>query len=776
MIMNYIAKLLGISILGALLLSVSNLSIFASQNDAILNLLHITPSRESVDYVQNKKQFQLQNLLTEQRHPKTNNLSYLIGNDTQGGLKELLIVDKDISKKFIEMANNPQQLKILENASQAIEMTIINHRKIFFYGTGATGRLSVLVESSLWRPYWEKFKLLSEWQKIKQYLPDVENTIIGTITGGDRALLSSLPAFEDLQSIGRLQLQEQHIQKGDLVFAITEGGETSAVIGSVLSEDKLNSQAKQKNLYFIYNNPDKTLLPFVRSRSVLQNPNIIKINLTTGPQAIAGSTRMQATTSELYLMGILLEDALQHILKKYLSRQEMQQLGFSESTTLKQRLLSFQALQVSTYHMVSKIAPWIDLEAKTYATHHRAIYFANQALLPVFTDITERAPTFRLEPLDTINIKKSWVSVWTTAKDQEQAWLILLHHPFRGLNYNFYLKEFEKIQDPFLRTAALQGLKQAGNEQQFLYDLSFSKKNIAKVNPNADDLGVLVLFSGEQLTDSGFYDYFQLLTKLQADTVIIQMVTKKSLINKEQGVALQFTNKSRTLGCVDNCSRMSEKALFFEYRNGAYTAYVSNETQKNNAFSPSSCNCQHILYIPITVMDDPLGLNQQVMLKMLLNAHSSAVMAKLDRVVGNTMTNVDPSNLKLIGRATYLIQLQINAVLNSPVWLDQFGQEPPISYAEANAILFNIIDVVKTRHTAIKTSEVALSIIRILESLKQQRPISWEQAEEILHRESLSDYLRPYFREVESLYATKIKNSPSWRGRNVSEAVAIQKK
>lgn len=108
-------------------------------------------------------------------------------------------------------------------------------------------------------------------------------------------------------------MQEQHIQKGDLVFAITEGGETSAVISSVLSANKLNSETKQNNPYFIYNNPDKVLLPFLRSRSVLQNPDIIKINLTTGPQAITGSTRMQATTSELYLVGILLEDALQRI-------------------------------------------------------------------------------------------------------------------------------------------------------------------------------------------------------------------------------------------------------------------------------------------------------------------------------------------------------------------------------------------------------------------------------------------------------------------------------
>jgi hypothetical protein len=52
-----------------------------------------------------------------------------------------------------------------------------------------------------------------------------------------------------------------------------------------------------------------------------------------------------------------------------------------------------------------------------------------------------------------------------------------------------------------------------------------------------------------------------------------------------------------------------------------------------------------------------------VCLKMALNAHSTAVMAALGRLVGNTMTNVSPSNLKLIGRATNLILMHVNQAL-----------------------------------------------------------------------------------------------------------------
>ncbi len=61
---------------------------------------------------------------------------------------------------------------------------------------------------------------------------------------------------------------------------------------------------------------------------------------------------------------------------------------------------------------------------------------------------------------------------------------------------------------------------------------------------------------------------------------------------------------------------------------------------------------------------DPLLVRQHIGLKMLLNAHSTCVMAKLGRLTGNTMTNVSPANLKLVGRATYLILMHVNEHLS----------------------------------------------------------------------------------------------------------------
>ena len=53
-----------------------------------------------------------------------------------------------------------------------------------------------------------------------------------------------------------------------------------------------------------------------RSREVIQEPRIEKINLTTGPMSITGSTRMQATTIQLCVLLTVLEMVLRDLMKE----------------------------------------------------------------------------------------------------------------------------------------------------------------------------------------------------------------------------------------------------------------------------------------------------------------------------------------------------------------------------------------------------------------------------------------------------------------------------
>ena len=149
------------------------------------------------------------------------------------------------------------------------------------------------------------------------------------------------------------------------------------------------------------------------------------------------------------------------------------------------------------------------------------------------------------------------------------------------------------------------------------------------------------------------------------------------------------------------------------------------------------------IHLQIANTADPFGVDQQIALKILLNAHSTAIMGRMGKIVGNTMTNVSPTNLKLIGRATYLIQLHVNDVLAGEAWKKLHGAREPITYAEANAVLFDVMPFVaeKKAQGDETAAEVAVSIVRILESLRQKRSLTLDETLEQLRGGGLNAYL-----------------------------------
>jgi len=662
------------------------------------------PTPQSSDYVLNKRQFHLHTLLTEQRHPRTWNLSFTIKDDVEKGLEQIFSVDEDTFKKFREMA---EDTALLCQAVQSVSLAIAKRKKIFIYGCGSTGRLAKQMESSIWRPFWRGIKKSPFWKRLKTSIPDdTEDRLIGEMTGGDRALISALEGFEDLQLVGKLQLQNHGVERGDVVFCITEGGETSSVIGAILAasehygrltEDTID-EAKN-HLYFIYNNPDEVLVPFDRSRAVIENPAITKINLTTGPQAITGSTRMQATTAETFVVGTILEFGIRRILKDTLSDEELSQLCFDTKTDLRERLLSFDRIRKQLAQASKDIAKFILLESETYRKGKLSTYFAKKALNTVFIDCAERSPTFHLYPLDTVHEKerKCWVQVWTEGEDYKHAWQNFLGRGFRGLEEQLYKPSFlNQIEDVYLKNAALNSLIYAGKDQEKLYDFSFSVENIRKKGPNKDDLGVLVCLDDE----------IQELS--QSDSSAGRFISLFKEKDAKLALVLISDNDSRKIKNILNLLPLGHEDV--------------------------------VIHIGMGQSNDPLGLNRQTLLKILLNSHSTAVMARMRRVVGNTMTNVNPSNLKLIGRATYLIMSHVNDTLSQNEWVQKHGKSDPLTYEQANAILFEAMEFVSRKGEQI--SEVELSIIRILEAFRTHKFIGWEDALSVSLTQDLEKYLK----------------------------------
>lgn len=658
------------------------------------NRLGVTPSAQSQDFVANKQQFQLHSLLTEQRHPRSFDLSTRIAADTADGLSSLLAVDEDIAKALQGVADDSARMAALDAASREIARALRDGHRLYFYGTGSTGRLAETIESGLWRPFWQRTAQSPVMAKIEARYPGLGERVRGEITGGDRALIASLEGFEDIPEIGRLQLQDNRIRPQDLVFAVTEGGETSAVIGTALAAaDQAGADARRT--WFVYNNPDEVLRPFERSRRVLDDARITKIPLPTGPQAITGSTRMQATTTSLYVLGVVLEDATRALLRDVLSADELASLGFNDAS-IADRLRSFTALQQTAAAAAPKLAAWTDREAASYANGRRATYLATRALMPVFVDVTERAPTFRLGPLDAVNAteRRSWIQVWTPAANGAQAWQALLHRPFHGLDKALYLPPFENgIDDPYLRESALRGLSNAGDEQQALYDLSYSPANMQRNAPVAGDSGALILLGDEAHQDAN-RQWLDAAASAGADLVLMSVSARP----------------------------------------------LASDVLRDLAALP-----RPIPVIAVTVPQrDAFELDQTIVLKMLLNAHSTGVMAKRGRVVGNTMTSVQPGNLKLIGRATWLILSHVNSVLETSAWRDVHGTTPSLTYAEANAVLFDAIEQRRSASGASGLPEVEMSVVATLEALKSDKPIDWATAAATLRTDGLSRYLAPY--------------------------------
>src|SRR5215471_14351053 len=258
-----------------------------------------TSDQRSEEFLKISAQFKLGALVTESSHPVTADLSEIAKKDVAKALDRLFEVDADVVAKYREFAGSGRAGAIAETVLGSLRQG----GRIFFTGCGSTGRLSILLVS-VWRDFWQQERARNSTAVASA--EDFENRAFSVMAGGDYALIKSVEGFEDFAEFGRKQLGDLGVSDKDVVFAITEGGETSFVIGTAWKAVEVGAKA-----YFIYNNPDEILCQHVkRSREILTDQRIEKINLTTGPMAITGSTRMQATTIQLCVLLTVMEMVL----------------------------------------------------------------------------------------------------------------------------------------------------------------------------------------------------------------------------------------------------------------------------------------------------------------------------------------------------------------------------------------------------------------------------------------------------------------------------------
>ena len=262
-------------------------------------------NRRSEEFLKISDQFQLGVLTTESSHPVTANLSETAKRDVSAALGLLFEADGDVVRKYREFAKSGRAQRIKETVLRALK----NGGKVFFTGCGSTGRLSIQLVS-IWRDFWQQqrargLKCSPAPRGLRE--PRCSASWPAATSPSSSPWKASRTSLSSARSRSGIWV----CRAKDVVFAITEGGETSFVIGTAWKGLEVGAK-----VYFVYNNPDDILCQHVkRSREVIQEPRIEKINLTTGPMSITGSTRMQATTIQLCVLLTVLEMVLRDLMK-----------------------------------------------------------------------------------------------------------------------------------------------------------------------------------------------------------------------------------------------------------------------------------------------------------------------------------------------------------------------------------------------------------------------------------------------------------------------------
>ncbi|MCK4855850.1 MAG: SIS domain-containing protein, partial [Bacteroidales bacterium] len=341
--------------------------------------------QEAENFLNNEKQFHLGMLPTEQSNPKTRNIDLTFEKNPADGVASLISVDRDIQT----MAKKILKGNEFEEMVNAGVHTIAKGGKIVFSGCGSTGRLSILLEA-MWRYFFRDLR--NKYPEIYGKIKNKEDSVLSIMTGGDYAMIRSVEYFEDYQEFGKQQVRELEMSNGDMLIAITEGGETSSVLGTV--EEAADRGAK---VFLLFNNPVSVLVENIeRSRRAIEDPRVTVLELYCGPMAIAGSTRMQATTAELLIAGAALEIILCRSIRHLIPQNLQEKLNIREIDYA----MAFSTLldELLTVRNTESIAAYINLEKEIYQEKGLVTYYADEFLLDIFTDTTERAPTFMLPP------------------------------------------------------------------------------------------------------------------------------------------------------------------------------------------------------------------------------------------------------------------------------------------------------------------------------------------------------------------------------------------
>jgi N-acetylmuramic acid 6-phosphate etherase len=217
---------------------------------------------------------------TEQSNPASTNIDAL---DTAAILRA--IQEQDATVPAAVRAELPNIAKAVEAVVKALR----RGGRLLYVGSGTSGRLGVL-DAAECPP---TFGVSRE-------------TVQAVIAGGTRALTRAAEAAEDDAEQGRRDLAARRVGPRDVVIGLTASGRTPYTLGALRY-----ARSRRATTVAITANPGSPVTRLAR----------ISIVPATGPEVIAGSTRMKAALAQKMVLHMISTAAmirLGHVYRNYM--------------------------------------------------------------------------------------------------------------------------------------------------------------------------------------------------------------------------------------------------------------------------------------------------------------------------------------------------------------------------------------------------------------------------------------------------------------------------
>lgn len=510
------------------------------------------------------KEFKLEEVSTEQLHPHTKTLSQTMYRDSVEGLGLLL----DVDEKVIEGLE--LFIPSIKYLAPLLAERISQGGRLFMVGSGSSGRVAIDIAA-----------------KCGMAFLQFKEQIQGVIAGGDSAIVRAKEGFEDSESDGRKVLENENIGSKDTIILISASGSASFNVGcGHFAADK---GAKVFYFYNSENIPLRTHRLFSR-----ENNPVIPLCIDIGPQAIAGSTRLQGATLAETCLGSLLGTALYLCEgKMHLAEEYPQQL-----------IQKIRKGNLILRNHLKDLGKFIEIEREIFSNQRSnfrqlkdrgdegyVTFIASEdSMREVLIDSTETSPTFSTHPIrreGEWHKKRAEFRAYLVGRENNRAaWTTLLGR-------NIHITD-EEDTDNFLLACEAKGLNSYQNRPLGKGNFLIGVAKVTEYQPISESLihclkeakktggqvGMVVLcnkeLSNEQLQNLNDIDIVLIMKDIPHDalgfteTIILKQALNlisngsMTLMNKVHGnqmIDVRASNKK----LIDRCMRLI-KGIWSEYQ------------------------------------------------------------------------------------------------------------------------------------------------------------------------------------------------------------------